>query len=398
MLLTKKTDSVSAAGPRLRRAIGARLPMMDRRTFLKRSGLVAGAGAFASQLPYGAIGKADAAADAAGGGTKEIRRTVCTHCSVGCAIDATIENGVWTRQDPVFESPLNLGAHCAKGASVREHAFGDEPRQDADEARQRQVAEHQVGPGDRRDRRQDARDPQGIRTRRRLLGRQLEAQQRAVLPDAQVRLLLGDEQLRPPGAGLPLDDGRRRSQHLGLRRDDQLVQRHAEFEVRDVHRLERGRGAPGVDAVHPACQGNRHEDDRRRPALHADCGEGRRIRAAARRRRHPVPVRDAVAHLQERLGRQGLHRRPRLRNGQGEGRGSRQLDAGQGRGGLRRAGGPGPQDRRDDGEEPSVDGRLVHGPDAAHDRQRDRPRVVHPAARTRQRRRVGRWHQHLPRP
>jgi formate dehydrogenase major subunit len=124
MLLTKKTDSVSAAGPRLRRAIGARLPMMDRRTFLKRSGLVAGAGAFASQLPYGAIGKADAAADAAGGGTKEIRRTVCTHCSVGCAIDATIENGVWTRQDPVFESPLNLGAHCAKGASVREHAFG----------------------------------------------------------------------------------------------------------------------------------------------------------------------------------------------------------------------------------------------------------------------------------
>ena len=38
---------------------------MDRRTFLKRSGLVAGAGAFASQLPYGAIGKAEAAKDAA---------------------------------------------------------------------------------------------------------------------------------------------------------------------------------------------------------------------------------------------------------------------------------------------------------------------------------------------
>jgi formate dehydrogenase major subunit len=124
MLLTRKTDSVAAAGPRLRRAVGARMPMMDRRTFLKRSGLVAGAGAFASQLPYGAIGKADAAADPAAAGAKQIRRTVCTHCSVGCAIDATIENGVWTRQDPVFESPLNLGAHCAKGASVREHAFG----------------------------------------------------------------------------------------------------------------------------------------------------------------------------------------------------------------------------------------------------------------------------------
>ena len=31
---------------------------MDRRTFLKRSGLVAGVGAFASQLRYGTMGKA----------------------------------------------------------------------------------------------------------------------------------------------------------------------------------------------------------------------------------------------------------------------------------------------------------------------------------------------------
>ena len=65
MLLTRKSDRISAAGPRLRRLAGIPLPAMDRRTFLKRSGLVAGAGAFASQLPYGAIGKADAAADAA---------------------------------------------------------------------------------------------------------------------------------------------------------------------------------------------------------------------------------------------------------------------------------------------------------------------------------------------
>ena len=30
---------------------------------------------------------------------------------------------MWTRQEPVFDSPLNLGAHCAKGASVREHGM-----------------------------------------------------------------------------------------------------------------------------------------------------------------------------------------------------------------------------------------------------------------------------------
>jgi formate dehydrogenase major subunit len=95
---------------------------MDRRTFLKRSGLAAGAGAFASQLPYGAIGPAAAAKE---GDTKTVekKRTVCTHCSVGCAVDATVENGVWTRQEPVFESPINLGAHCAKGASIREHGI-----------------------------------------------------------------------------------------------------------------------------------------------------------------------------------------------------------------------------------------------------------------------------------
>ena len=123
MLLTKIHDgasgAASAARPRFRRIAGARLPTMDRRAFLKRSGLVAGAGAFASQIPFNLIGKADAAADSFAKKV-EVKRTVCTHCSVGCSIDATVENGVWTRQEPVFDSPLNLGAHCAKGASVRE--------------------------------------------------------------------------------------------------------------------------------------------------------------------------------------------------------------------------------------------------------------------------------------
>jgi formate dehydrogenase major subunit len=94
---------------------------MDRRTFLKRSGLVAGAGAFASQLPYGVIGKADA--NGAADKKVEVKRTVCTHCSVGCSVDAVVENGVWIRQEPVFDSPINLGAHCAKGAAVREHGM-----------------------------------------------------------------------------------------------------------------------------------------------------------------------------------------------------------------------------------------------------------------------------------
>jgi formate dehydrogenase major subunit len=56
---------------------------------------------------------------------REVKHTVCSHCSVGCSVEAVVENGVWVRQDTAFDSPLNMGAHCAKGASVREHGHGE---------------------------------------------------------------------------------------------------------------------------------------------------------------------------------------------------------------------------------------------------------------------------------
>ncbi len=128
MLLTRKNSGRSVAGGALtasvergvRSALGATL---DRRSFLKRSGVGAGAGALASGLSFATIERAQAADAPAR--KVETRRTVCTHCSVGCAIDAVVENGVWVRQEPVFDSPINLGAHCAKGASIREHGHGE---------------------------------------------------------------------------------------------------------------------------------------------------------------------------------------------------------------------------------------------------------------------------------
>ncbi|QDF98865.1 formate dehydrogenase [Azoarcus sp. DD4] len=128
-MLTKKSSTVAAGSSRRLRSSAARSlgQTMDRRAFLKRSGLGVGAGAIAAQLPYNLIGSADAAAPAdnrlAGGDA--VKRTVCTHCSVGCAVDAVVKNGVWVRQEAVFDSPINLGAHCAKGASVREHGHGE---------------------------------------------------------------------------------------------------------------------------------------------------------------------------------------------------------------------------------------------------------------------------------
>ncbi|CAL96098.1 formate dehydrogenase subunit alpha [Azoarcus olearius] len=127
-MLTKKSSTAAGSGRRLRSSAARSLGQtMDRRTFLKRSGLGVGAGAIAAQLPYNLIGSAEAAASAdnrlAGG--EEVKRTVCTHCSVGCAVDAVVKNGVWVRQEAVFDSPINLGSHCAKGASVREHGHGE---------------------------------------------------------------------------------------------------------------------------------------------------------------------------------------------------------------------------------------------------------------------------------
>ena len=131
MLLTKKSAGAGATGRSpfvhsLQRGLATAIPTMDRRAFLRRSGLGVGVGLAASQLSL--VKKAHAADNRVAGigeGKIEVKRTVCSHCSVGCAIDAVVENGVWVRQEPVFDSPINLGSHCAKGAAIREHGHGE---------------------------------------------------------------------------------------------------------------------------------------------------------------------------------------------------------------------------------------------------------------------------------
>ncbi|QHE84554.1 formate dehydrogenase subunit alpha [Hydrogenophaga sp. BPS33] len=132
MLLTRKSHARSGESTssglvsHLARGLAHAVPTIDRRAFLRRSGLGVGVGLAASQLSL--VKKAEAADPAqAGNGTGkvEVKRTVCGHCSVGCAVDAVVENGVWVRQEPVFDSPINLGAHCAKGAALREHGHGE---------------------------------------------------------------------------------------------------------------------------------------------------------------------------------------------------------------------------------------------------------------------------------
>ncbi|MCO5122867.1 MAG: formate dehydrogenase subunit alpha [Rhizobacter sp.] len=131
MLLTRKSSGGLEASPSslvasLSRGVSRAIPTMDRRAFLRRSGLGVGVGLATSQLTLMRKAQAaDAPAAAPGAAKVQVRRTVCTHCSVGCAVDAVVENGVWVRQEPVFDSPINLGAHCAKGAALREHGHGE---------------------------------------------------------------------------------------------------------------------------------------------------------------------------------------------------------------------------------------------------------------------------------
>jgi formate dehydrogenase major subunit len=131
-MLTRKssTGTSNTASRGLRTGVPGAVPVAglahDRRTFLKSAGVAAGGigalGAFG-------LSRVRAAEKAQGqremrSGTIERKKTVCPFCAVGCSIWAEVKDGIWIGQEPAFESPVNMGTHCAKGASTRELAIG----------------------------------------------------------------------------------------------------------------------------------------------------------------------------------------------------------------------------------------------------------------------------------
>ena len=98
---------------------------LDRRSFLRRSGLAAGGLAALGTLSLGSVRKAEAGPPPPPGATVTIRKNVCTHCSVGCTVIAEVANGVWTGQEPGWDSPINRGSHCCKGAAVRDDVLSE---------------------------------------------------------------------------------------------------------------------------------------------------------------------------------------------------------------------------------------------------------------------------------
>ena len=123
MLIKRK--EASAQRGRLQAALGGLSGgVMDRRTFLRRSGFVAGGAVVASTITVGAVRKAEAG-PVKPGVAVEVKKNICTHCSVGCTVTAEVQSGVWVGQEPTWDSPINRGTHCAKGAAVRELVHGD---------------------------------------------------------------------------------------------------------------------------------------------------------------------------------------------------------------------------------------------------------------------------------
>ncbi|HRQ48534.1 MAG TPA: formate dehydrogenase subunit alpha [Rhodocyclaceae bacterium] len=94
---------------------------VSRRAFLRGSGLAMGGAAVTGMIPGTMVRKARAARRIDPQAEIKQIKTVCGHCSVGCSTIAEVQNGVWIGQEPVFDSPINLGAHCAKGAALRNH-------------------------------------------------------------------------------------------------------------------------------------------------------------------------------------------------------------------------------------------------------------------------------------
>jgi formate dehydrogenase major subunit len=120
-----RRKATSARSPSLRAALvesGAQ--RLDRRSFLARSGLAVGGAAAIGSLGVAGVQKAEAG-PVKPGVKIERKKNICTHCSVGCTVIAEVQGGVWVGQEPAWDSPINRGTHCAKGAAIRELVHGD---------------------------------------------------------------------------------------------------------------------------------------------------------------------------------------------------------------------------------------------------------------------------------
>lgn len=115
MKLVKRSDSVSKETNQLG---------VSRRAFMKNTSLAAGGAVVGASLFAPGMMKKAQAKSVDPEAKTEVKRTICSHCSVGCGIYAEVQNGVWTGQEPAFDHPFKLVdtvqkvQHCANTVTV----------------------------------------------------------------------------------------------------------------------------------------------------------------------------------------------------------------------------------------------------------------------------------------
>ena len=91
-MLRKKNGGIARGSRSAQVLTGAASAKVDRRTFLRGSGLAIG-GMAALASTTGRVSRAQAATASASDAV-QIKKSVCTHCSVGCSVLAEVQNGV----------------------------------------------------------------------------------------------------------------------------------------------------------------------------------------------------------------------------------------------------------------------------------------------------------------
>ncbi|MGY4408681.1 hypothetical protein ACVWW4_000417 [Bradyrhizobium sp. LB7.1] len=117
-MLTKRTQDHSGSdrGGSVANTLSRQASGIDRRTFLRRSGLAGGALAALGTMPVSGVRKAEAAMAGPLTAGATVKKSICTHCSVGCTVTAEVLNGVWIGQEPSWESPPSIADLIARRA------------------------------------------------------------------------------------------------------------------------------------------------------------------------------------------------------------------------------------------------------------------------------------------
>ena len=152
-MLIKRSEEGSRQGTSVPSLTERTSAGLDRRAFLRRSGLSAASLAALGSVPLGGIRKTEAGPPPPPGATVTSHKNVCTHCSVGCSVIGEVANGVWIGQEPDYDSPINRGSHCCKGAAVRDDVLSTRRLRYPMKLVNGRLDANLLGSGGRRDRR-----------------------------------------------------------------------------------------------------------------------------------------------------------------------------------------------------------------------------------------------------